>query len=77
MDLQVSSSNVMPPLTTTAQDLVKYFQFVGLKCRSNVILDPDVGPDEIVVWVGPQSPPAVNPDNYPPQTTHVRKLKPF
>lgn len=79
MDLQVSSSNLAPapPSNAVARDLVNYFKFVGMKCRTTVILDPDVAQDEIVVWVGPQSPEGVSPDNYPPQATHLPNLKPF
>jgi hypothetical protein len=79
MDWQVSSSNVIPiPRSNgVAQDLVNYFKFVGMKCRSAVMLDPDVAPDEIVVWAGPESPEGITPDNYPPQRTFVPNLRPY
>jgi hypothetical protein len=53
-DLQISSNFAPSTANSVAQALVSTFHCVHLKCRSNVILDEEVGADEIVIWVGPK-----------------------
>lgn len=74
VDLQVSVSMkyfgneaAMPP---GFQALKSGVDFVGLKARHNFIMDPDVSPDLVVLWVGAKSPDGMSPDNYPPLVTH-------
>lgn len=74
MDVQVSSSNLVPPPSQTPQMVLSSFQFVQLKGRDNLIRDPDVPPNVTVVWVGPESPPGVTSDNHVPQSTHLQEI---
>lgn len=74
MDVQVSSSNLIPPPSQIPRMVLSSFQFVQLKGRANLILDPDVPPNVTVVWVGPQSPDGVTPDLHVPQSTHLQEI---
>jgi hypothetical protein len=76
IDLQVSVStkflgteSAMPP---GFQALKGALDFVGLKCRSKFIMDPDVSTNVVFLWVGAKSPDGMTPDNYPPLETHGR-----
>ena len=64
-DIQVSADNYAPARQETLA-VLGAFKFVGIKCRGNYILDPNIKRGLIVVWVGAKSPDEQRPDNYPP-----------
>jgi hypothetical protein len=74
MDVQVSSSNLLPPPSQIPQMVLSSFQLVQIKGRSNLIRDPDVPPNVTVVWVGPKGPDGTTPDNRVPESTHLQEI---
>jgi len=70
IDLQVSISanaehwgGAIPEPYTSLRAAI---DFVGLKSRMKFIFDPDVPADVVVLWIGAESPPNMNAQNYVP-----------
>jgi hypothetical protein len=66
IDVQLSaneSPSVMKPEVAAIRD---GFAKAAIKHRKNVMLDPEVSPDEVVLWVGAKSPEGISPDDCAP-----------
>ena len=66
IDVQLSangSPSVMKPEVAAIRD---GFAKAAIKHRKNVMLDPEVSPDEVVLWVGAKSPEGIGPDDCAP-----------
>jgi hypothetical protein len=67
IDVQLSTNGALgTPPKPEALAVLNSFKEAGIKHRERNVLDPDISPDLLVLWVGAKSPEGISPDDCAP-----------
>jgi hypothetical protein len=67
IDLQLSTNGRLgTPPKSEVLAVLNSFKAAGIKHRERIMLDPDISPDLLVLWVGAKSPEGISPDECAP-----------